>query len=138
MALDPETGEPKPASLEKDPDGNFVLRMYDAAPHAFDPALEAKRVITSISMWRLGKWNRMTKKCSKEEKKMHRITLFETDGWSALYLDGVLVDQGHELRLVQILEHVLRATGVEYELEEEWFEDEDMEDYGTKFPETLG
>ena len=45
MALDPETGEPKPASLEKDPDGNFVLRMYDAAPHAFDPALEAKRVI---------------------------------------------------------------------------------------------
>jgi hypothetical protein len=79
----------------------------------------------------------MTKKCSKEEKKVHRITLFETDGWSALYLDGVLVDQGHELRLVQILEHVLRATGVEYELEEEWFEDEDMEDYGTKFPETL-
>lgn len=59
------------------------------------------------------------------------------DDWEGLYIDGHLIQEGHSLSLMQVLETLSRRGQPIHALHEQWLDYEDMERLRGALPKTL-
>ena len=57
-------------------------------------------------------------------EKIMKVVLLQADGWMGLYIDGVLVDENHNLSERRVLE--ILAQKLNFSFEHVWDDEEDM------------
>jgi hypothetical protein len=70
------------------------------------------------------------------DKKLPTITFCSTDDWTACYLDGVLIDEGHSFHAPYLLEELSSHLGIKVN-DVLWYTEEQMDEMGNHFPEKL-